>query len=543
MATLKNETKFRTKLSTTGKKNIFFFIAFSSLFLLFFTSAFAASPTKPNRSSKKVVAQAPSFVPNRVENPGFTMGPKCDFNVELLIDRSGSILSNAVPAGSQTDANSIKSTVNSFLDSLASHANATGLGSNANVYTDAFATYSIPQNGAAPEPWMGLTGEDAFYSINITDTNRHENPRYPIEYRGKTNLEYQKYVVDNIWYPNSPGRNPYDPTRPNSAYKGYLGGDKFAPNRNTGLGGTNWEDALNQSANRIRFWTGSDDPNFANDDPLKKDKDFDLVIMITDGVPTLNNGPDNIATPGETSLNTADVVNDDDVMHARNAVNALRTGRAIVNSDGSTVVQSRPKTNVIGIMAGGYSRDASASTYLTSVFGEEDSATVGKNWYLANNFTDGLGGALQNAIDELGCVPHRVVHPSVQITATPAVGEIEEGGSRVVNVTVENTGDVPLRNIEVRYNGSVIGTSAAALNPGLTLTGMFSQRIDVAMGAPSPVIGTFEVTAEAVLEASDVCEPGVELMRPSASDDETSCANPHDETSVNFSVKRKTLPS
>lgn len=509
------------------------------MLVLLIATAIFAFPSKEAKSEtpKKAANRVVAYEPNTQDNPGFKLGARCDFNVELLIDRSGSILSGANPAGSQTDANAIKATVNDFLDSLANHANATGLGSNANVFTDAFATYSIEQNGPAPDPSMGLTSWNWLNSINLTDPSQHQidpaGDPYPSEYRGKTNLEYQKDVVNNIWYPNSPGSNPFNPNSPRTAFKGYLGGTRYAPDRNTGLGGTNWEDALTIASQRIRFWTGSSDPDFAEDYSVA-DKDFDLVIMVTDGVPTLNNGPDHVPTPGEPSLTSASWVDQADVMNAKNAVNALRTGGSIEDSNGRTVVQSRPKTNVIGIMAGGYADNPSAPTYLKAVFGEEDSATVGKNWYLANNFTNGLGDALQSAIDTLGCVPRRVVHPSIDLTATPNTGEITEGESKTIDLTVTNTGDVKLVDVNIEdYDGNqiILGES---LEVGESKT--FTYTISVAMGTEGPIEKTLYVVSRALLESTDVVEPLPEGT-------EGDPAQPWDSEELVFTVKHLPLPS
>lgn len=481
---------------------------------------------------------------NPEPNPGFTVGPTCTMRVMLLIDRSGSILGNADPSGSQTDANTIKSTVNSFYDVLKNRANGF-TGSNATVMVDAFATYSIPQNGQSPSPSYGLQGWNWLESLDLADPSTHSvdkpgRPLYPPDYLGKTNLQYQKDVINSIWYYGDKTQ-PFDPSKPNTAYRGYYGTTGFQVNTSLGTTGTNYDDALISAARQISFWT--DSPT-GNNYMKGGDDDFDLVLVVSDGQPTMNDGPDHVpdvGPPAEAGLinNGAEPI---DVQYAKNEVNVLRTGRAFKDENGNDMTGywgRRPKVNVIGIIAGKEAKNPTALGNMDAIYGSNAGipANKPKNWYATNGFAGDLADALKKSVDDIGCKKPEPKHPSISLTTSPSGSvSINEGDSQTVVLKVKNTSsDTTLRNIKITktvggVESVVYSGPTDTILPGATLIPDKTYTFNVPLGAASPIVHTLKVTADAVLDEGDTIAPG---FTDPATDSKT----------ITFTVIRKRLPS
>lgn len=502
------------------------------------TSAFSLrSETHFTTKSATLKAASVAFLTeaNQTPNPGFTVGPKCSMRIVLLIDRSGSIMGNAVPQYSLEIANTIKSTVNSFYGVLKTRADGYP-GSQATVMVDAFATYSIPQNGIAPDPSIGLTSWDWLGSLDLADPNTHPTSPYS-DYRNKTNLQYQQSVINNIFY-NYVKDPSYDTSKPNSAYRGYYGTTGNQVNTSLGTTGTNYDDALISAAHQISFWTGG--PSGTNPDK-RGDDDFDLVLMVTDGQPTMNDGPNHVADVGPPAEDGLKNSNPEpiDVQYAQNEVNVLRTGRAFTDQNGKEMTGiwgKRPPVNVIGIIAGKEASNPNSLDNMDSVFGSNVGlpADSPKNWYATNGFAGDLADALRKSINDIGCKKPDPAHPKISLTTNPSGAvEVPENQDATVSYTITNTGDTDLTKVKI--TNTVAGVTTVLYDfgnavfstgdPGTTKSYTFS----VPLGAASPFTHNLKVTSVASLDGRP--------LAPGFSD------TPFDSKSITFKIKRSPLPS
>ncbi len=413
----------------------------SLVVLLIAATYFSGSGSQANADKAKLKAQKASMLsePNPVKNPPYTFGPKCAMNVAVALDRSGS----AIPYEDQ-----LKGTLKGFYQLLHDRARSIPTGGSANVFLDAFGTYSVQQNGLPP----GLTEEQTAEWFS----------RYDIA--NADNLAFQQNLVDDIYYIGDQNQ-PYPEGRSDLAYKGFFGGTytdntPFRKSR-AGAGATNYDAPLTSLTRQITFWTGGDVTR-------RGDSDFDLVLMITDGLPNKSYGPDH-----EPQFEEQELVNPSPMgplTYARQAVNTLRTGNSVINEEtgkdvGDQFMRARPPVPVIGILAGlGSDREESIEN-MQYVFGEG-------NWYITSNFTDELSEALAEAIKDIGCFPNTkiVVNPDFKVTASAPSNEVEEGDDANVKLTITNTGDVAMDITKIEAFGP--GTSygdAANKRPPLDL--------------------------------------------------------------------------
>ncbi len=472
----------------------FIALAGSLVVVLIATTFFSGSGSQANTDKTKLKAQRASMLsePNPVKNPPYTFGPKCAMNVAVALDRSGS----AMPYEDQ-----LKGTLKQFYDLLHSRANSIPTGGSANILLDAFGTYSVPQNSPPPNPTEAQIWE-WFDRINIADAD---------------NLEFQKNIVDDIYYVGDQNQ-PYPPGRPDLAYKGFFGGlySDFTPFRKSaaGAGATNYDAPLTSLMRQITFWTWGE-PERRGDD------DFDLVVLITDGMPNRSYGPDHQPQFREPDLlNTSDPSNS--LKYAREAVNTLRTGNAVKNEEtdeevGDQYTKARPPVPVIGILAGmGEDREESAIN-MSYVFGEN-------SWYITSDFTKELSAALAKAIEGVGCFPvdEVVVNPDFKVEAVPASQTAEEGVDTFAKLKITNTGptQMDIQNIKV-YGPFDTATPAnrgtprvIPVNETLTVNGegkSITRPVEVEGKPESTVYYIYEVVGKGIIDpATEQCTPGGE---------------------------------
>lgn len=493
------------KPRSTRKLNITA-VALVALASLFSSISLAAtdSPVSAVKQQAKVASVGqPSAIglKSSPPNPGYTPGPDCVYNVMLLLDRSFSVLNG----GGWSDVNAFKASIHALYNALAARA---GPGGTANVIVYAFGTYAIGQNGVGTQPAGWSWGD----SINIA------NPYAQLHQAG---------LINNIYFTNS-SSYPIASFAPMDIYRGYGGGVDITPydgvdnpvimyGSASGYGSTNYHDAFAAAANSINFFTN-------NNPSASGDQDIDMVVMVTDGEPTLNNGSDHLASPGEPSLSTGLDVDPADIIWAAYSVAQLRTGASFNDSNGIPRIGPRPPTNVRGILAGSAAGDVGAWGTMDQVFGSG-------NWLATVSYGQDLIDRLSQTIAPLTCaVSKTTVTTGIQATAVgPASIEEDETGN--ISVTVTNTGGTPVTNVRASVGGAVFATWNGILQPGTSITLSPAYSFYVPFGGPNPLGITVDVVSDAIFD------PATEELAPGSS------ANPSDDDISNMEVIRVPLPS
>lgn len=418
----------------------------------------SSSPRKPVKLIK--TAGSPNAILSEPINyqsqPLSTRGPLCNSKILVLMDRSLSVVNNA--GGTQSTADALKNGLIHFQNELGL---ATQPGSRAEVYTYAFADNAVFQNfggGDFPSFWDWIP-----YANLQTNEGRWANG----------------ILVNQIHFRGSGG--PLN-NGPNLAWRGYTSASDDA---------TNWDEAFTKAINHMNFWGGS------TTDP---DGDWDLVLMVTDGVPTINNA-------SRTRTDGYVWSRPEDVSRARWGINSIRTG---VNPN-NIFAQVRAKTPVYGIFVnspGVYSNTGHITPILDRTFGPG-------NWSNVNNA--GLLGALTGISQKLTCAPaKKVVTPKIaieNIATSPSPAVIKEGGTGTITGTIRNTSQVQdnatqaiaLYDLEFFVNGVKTNSAlplAPANQPSVVLhtigsTTTFTLNFDVRLGSPAPLAQTLQVRAKA----------------------------------------------
>lgn len=436
--------------------------------LILLSSAVYGFANVDKSSSKAMAANKPEITRlagnNPTPNPAPTAGPACVSRVIVLLDRSYSIINSAQSKGlpDRTYVVQLKNALLNMMTAVGTRA-ATYPGGRAEVMIDAFGTTSQWQNGMAP----GQNFFDWVSGLNVADpTNR---------FFQSLNVGVSSDGTDGIWYSDTDSY-PYNPFFPSTANKGYAGSVVLNPSDSYGT--TNYHQAFVDAANMIDFWTN---PSSTGDD------DFDLVLMITDGVPTSNSGSNHSVEAGEPGIQ-GPWLNPDaaDLLYAAYGVNKLRTGESLTSG-----TKVRPGVPVEGILVGSEAGNPSAWDHMNTVFGSG-------NWYGASNFTTDLEARITSATAGLNCTASRPVKTNVNpgIEITPVVSspdddpltlkyEITEGNTATVTYTVKNTGDTDLKDVVVTAPGysKSFGTIAKGAPP---VTGSYTVSVGLGGELPPP---------------------------------------------------------
>ncbi|MFN8015237.1 MAG: hypothetical protein U0R17_01350 [Acidimicrobiia bacterium] len=441
---------------------------------------------------------------NTTPNPGPTYGSACVSRIIVLLDRSYSIINTV---GNRSNVVALKGALNNFMTQIGT--SASNAGGKAEVLIDAFATTSVWQNGMA-------SGQDFFSwanGLNVADPGNR--------FFQALNVGVDPSGTDGIWYNNS-DTYPYNPFLPATANKGYaasttlLGSDSY--------GTTNYHQAFADAGSMIDFWTNPGD---------RGDDDFDMVLMITDGLPTSNSGSNNSVDPGEPGIQGPWVTPDGaDLLYAAYGVNQLRTGKNFSFADPNTVV--RPPVPVVGIIAGSEASDPSTPGYMDTVFGSG-------NWYGANNFGSDLSDRISQATAGLsGCGGGRTtktdVTPAIDLNVTPTNPTVKEGSSTTITVTVKNPlTDAALKNVEV--HGKDLNITGLDLNPGESKT--YTVNVSIDFGAPDPSV--FQYKAWGVVNINPVTQQCISYG--AGWDSSNPCNTPVRNSPVTVDVVRVPLPT
>jgi hypothetical protein len=197
---------------------------------------------------------------------------------------------------------------------------------------------------------------------------------------------------------------------------------------------TNWHEAFLMAQDTV----------IASNAPLADARDYSLVIMITDGEPTVNDGPnhtwDKFARRANIDENHDGYAgNSKHSLRTKEVIDALRSGVKV--NDSATTFNP---VQVYGVLIGGGS---SGATRMSNTFGTG-------NWFQSADFDSTLGTQLLNVVGS-ACPPAGGLSPAIggEFVSSEASAIENSQISYVVDIT--NTGTAILDEVEVP-NASVI---------------------------------------------------------------------------------------
>jgi|GEM_PF-3826084 len=408
-------------------------------------------------------------------NPAPTFGPNCVGRVAVLIDRSHSVIniaqSNGV--GDYAYVNEMKFALGSVINQLGQGAQNSG--NEMYLIPIAFAGSAVVQT-----PYTGSTLGEFYSFVSSMDVSNPAN---------RARLGSEIGVNENgIYYRDSTldGRYKGPDYNPNLMFGGTINGfpDSWLNLRGYAAGDngtTNWQAAFDAARGQVGFWTPGA--------PSDGDDDFDLVLMITDGIPTSHDA--NMSGPWS---------NPDagDLKAAQDSINALRLG----------AFGTIPQTPVHGLVVGSDAQRSDISEIMNKTFGA-GSYTLESNW-------SNLRGKLNEIIANYSCIPKVEVKTGIEVTATPVPSTVREGQEGTISITVRNTSDVPLTGVSVRINPSgvndIVVPMFSLLPAGQSRTFTHTYRTSVPLGMPAPAAYSAEAHAWAVLGPNETLAPGNSLQ-------------------------------
>lgn len=392
--------------------------------------------------------------------PTNTSCAQFNYNVILLLDRSIQFISKFTPAQYAEYQLGIKH----YLDTLA--AMGTARGGHVRVILSAYGTYNVwqnvPQNQVRDQAWTD--------SIDISAVDGATNTF--------KNLQTLKDTVDEVFAPNDPLMvNSYDPSRPSTAYKGYTAAELARAN-DSQYKMDNLDDALIQATREVSRWSNgavTADPN----------NDIDLVLVLTGGQPSVNNGINHFANqstittnppwPYNTLFGSWYVANQtSDVFRAQADVYRLRSGAALNGYIDPNAGNAKKQRESIPAFDGARQPvrvfaqlvnpnlsygNVAYNQYLDMIriFGNEY-----QDYYTANPASGGYHrhwdktvGGLDNldvttdlgaATADASCIP--AVKPTATTgleVSVPAGQGVMEGTTTSVPISIKNTSNVPFR--------------------------------------------------------------------------------------------------
>lgn len=376
------------------------------------SSLSSAQAYKAHVASVIMASRPGNIANNTVPNPAPTNGPTCHHRVIILVDRSYSIV-NDTPNNDLRDAKYLKNSVNGALMVLASQAHTSN--SKMEVIIQAFAGKTVTQN----DPYTGDLGAWAQANDVAHYDATKSNPYDSLNAMMRNVVGMDPNGQDGIWFRNEASWWPAFRTYPGDPNATALSWSKGYPSDDNGT--TNYEGAFNSARGLINFWT----PGPASD----ADDDFDLVLMVTDGLPTTNDGPGGMGGQYVTPDNQ-------DLSRAQGAINALRLG----------AFGTIPPTPVVGVLAGQAAAGSSSDGYMNQTFGAG-------NWTKNTDFSS-LQGTILNALAPYSCVKAKIpVATGIKVAAPVSNGDILEGSKQraTVDLNIENSGDIALSYVRARY--------------------------------------------------------------------------------------------
>jgi|GEM_PF-3823739 len=427
-------------------------------------AALSISPTGKISQNQALASSAkPALAFPSVANPAPPANACESMQVLVLLDRSGSV-TNQGPAVVQKYKDQVKKVWTTLSNISKTYGGFTS------GYLWAFAGRTADQ---MPLLLQGDNNNDGV--VNEEDRNLNNNDV----------LAKYHAMTQDIYF-----RNDYQPMFPSNQLSSYGYNPKNEDTRYFKLPNyTNWHESFLMAQETIG----------AANAPSSSARDYSMVIIVTDGDPTVNDGPNHTWDTFARRKNT-DEVHDGStsttshVTRTKEVVDALRNGQNVRDSS-----QTFTPVQVYGVLIGG---NNSSKARMDSAYGSG-------NWFASSNFDSTLGSQLLNIVSQT-CPPAATItgNMSAQIVSGPS--SVIEDSDATYLVDVTNTGTASLDDVAVS-NGTVIDlpadsnyTSDGILSPGKKRR--FQVTVHVGGGSTSTTV-TIPYSAQ-VAEDPSIMLPG-----------------------------------
>lgn len=412
-----NIMKSKKKIIITGILSIALVIAMAALAI---PSSSAVTPVKAQALAQPASVGAPS-----VANPAPPADACQNLQVLVLLDRSGSVTNegSAVVQKYKDQVKKVWSTLHNI---------SVTYGGYSSGYLWAFA-------GRTADQMPRLINKDNNGDGVINDEDRNLNNNAVLSgYNAMTQDIYFRSDNAPMYPSNQLSSYGYNPQNEDTRYF-------------TKANYTNWHESFLMAESTIA----------AANAPGNALRDYSMVIIITDGDPTVDDGPNHtwdtfarrktIDENFDGSANTAS-----HVTRTKEVVDSLRSGHAVKNSS-----QTFAPVQVHGVLIGGSN---ASKARMDSTYGAG-------NWFASSNFDSTLGAQLLNIVSQT-CPsdPNLTSGLTAQIVSGPT--SVIEDSDVTYTVDLTNTGTASLENVEVA-NGNVIDmptdktySSDGLLSPG-----------------------------------------------------------------------------
>lgn len=410
----------------------------------------------------------------RPTDPPIKLDPKCEnpeITVALLVDRSNSVIADGSNITPQLYTQSLNTLIDGFYDRFTPNPR----NGHVNFLVYAFGSKSVLQNDTTDNATPVLASNLITDASTPTGRAAMLDTISKIHFRDETIPAY----ADKNW-PNS-DTNGFQHSD-GSIYQRQRAYNLGSETKGGEYGMTNWHDAF------IGVMDAGSSPKYNHPGDAGIGKRIDLAVMVTDGLPTAEDGADWTWTPGTfkgsdtisynpaadgvdyTDANSVDSWNSnysmtDDLYRittgdggrasAKSAVDMLRTG-ANPHASSATArnIPARPPISVKGIVVTTNPIPAEQNksrAYAMDVFGEG-------NFFFATDFTETLKTQIESlvtdVIDKSNCKElNQPVTTGLTLDISPALIEPLEGDPDGIDVTfiIANKGGGTLRNIRLCF--------------------------------------------------------------------------------------------
>ncbi|MFN8016486.1 MAG: hypothetical protein U0R17_07800 [Acidimicrobiia bacterium] len=381
-----------------------------------------------------------SLVLPAVNNPAPPSDACQNFKVLVLVDRSGSVTNRG-----STVVQQYKDQVKKVWHIL--HNISKTYGGYSSGYLWAFA-------GRTADQMPRLLAKDINKDGVVNEADQNLNDLNVLS-------EYDS-MTQNIYF-----RNDSDPMYPSNQLASYGYNPKNEDTRYfTKANYTNWHESFLMAENTVQ----------AANTASSSIKDYSMVIIITDGDPTVDDGPnhtwDTFAKNKKIDENfDGSTTTSSHVTLTKSVVDSLRLGQNVKDT-----TQKFAPVSVQGILIGG---NSSSQTRMNNTFGSG-------NWYNSGDFDSTLGANLLNIVSRT-CPPAPTLTGGVKAEIVSAPDNVIEDSTATYTVDITNTGTAVL-DVATVTNGTVVDmpTDPTYVSEGLLSPGKkrrFQVNVHVGGGA------------------------------------------------------------
>lgn len=427
------------------------------------SSIIASLPTKSAGAMKVAARSRAALALPAVANPAPPADMCQNMQVLVLVDRSGSV-TNEGPAVVQQYKDQVKKIWHTL------HNISMTYGGFSSGYLWAFAGRTadqMPRLLAKDNNKDGVVNEEDRNLSNLDVLSGYDSMTQDIYFRNDTGPMFPSNQIASYGYnPKNEDTKYY--TKPNY---------------------TNWHESFLMAQNTVSAANAIG--NAA--------RDYDMVIIITDGEPTVDDGPNNTWDTFAKNKKIDENFDGSDTTtsHAtltKAVVDSLRSGKLV-----SGTTQTYSPVSVQGILIGG---GTSGATRMTNTFGSG-------NWFQSSNFDTTLGAQLLKVVGGT-CPPAPTLTAGMTATLVSAPTSVIEDSDVSYTVDIANTGQALLENVAAS-NGTVVDmptdstyTSSGMLSPGKKRRFLITQHIG---GGSKSATVTIPYSAH-VAEDPSVLAPG-----------------------------------